>query len=150
MGASTVVAELMFFIAVLGMTTVAIIVLTNYVGQTTSAVSTKQRDMINQIQTNIDITSVNASSTNSKIYVKNIGDTDLRIDCVDIFLDNAWNSAFAVKNPDTEAIWSNSTLWTPMDTIMVDANHSTLSTTASHSMRVVACNGVSDSYIFSI
>ncbi|MFZ2455545.1 MAG: hypothetical protein WAX07_03615 [Candidatus Altiarchaeia archaeon] len=150
MGASTVVAELMFFIAVLGMSTVSIIVLTNYVGQTTSAVSTKQRDMINQIQTNIDITSVNASSTNTRAYVKNIGDTDLRIDCMDLFLDNAWNNNFSVKNPDTEAVFSNSTLWTPMETILVDANHTALNTAASHSMRVVACNGVSDSYIFSI
>jgi archaellum component FlaG (FlaF/FlaG flagellin family) len=150
MGASTVVAELMFFIAVLGMTTVAIIVLTNYVGQTTSAVSTKQRDMISQIQTNIDITSINASSTNTKVYVKNIGDTDLRIDCMDLFLDNAWSNNFSVKNPDTLALYSNTTLWTPLETILVDANHTAISAVASHSMRVVACNGVSDSYIFSI
>ena len=150
MGASTVVAELMFFIAVLGMTTVAIMVLTNYVGQTTSAVSSKQRDMISQIQTNIDITSINASSTNGKVYVKNIGDTDLRIDCLDLFLDNTWGNNFSVKNPNTGSVYSNSTLWTPLTTILVDANYTAISTTASHSMRVVACNGVSDSYIFSI
>jgi archaellum component FlaG (FlaF/FlaG flagellin family) len=150
MGASTVVAELMFFIAVLGMTTVAIIVLTNYVGQTTSAVSTKQRDMINQIQTNIDITSINASSTNGKVYVKNIGDTDLRVDCMNLFLDNAWSNNYSVKNPDTGIVYTNSTLWTPMNTILIDANYTAISSSASHSMRVVACNGVSDNYIFSI
>jgi archaellum component FlaG (FlaF/FlaG flagellin family) len=150
MGASTVVAELMFFIAVLGMTTVAILVLSNYVGQTTSAVSGKQRDMINQIETNIDVTSVNASSTRSLIYIKNIGDTDLRIDCIDMFLDNAWSNNFSVKNPDTGTVLSNTTLWTPMETILVDANHTAISTMVSHSARVVACNGVSDSYLFSI
>lgn len=150
MGASTVVSELMFFIAVLGMTTVAILVLSNYVGQTTSAVSTKQRDMINQIQTNIDITSINATSTVSRIFVKNTGDTDLRIDCIDLFIDNEWNRAFAVKNPNTGAIWSNSTLWAPMQTILLDANHSALSSSTAHSARVVACNGVSDSYLYSI
>jgi archaellum component FlaG (FlaF/FlaG flagellin family) len=150
MGASTVVAELMFFIAVLGMTTVAILVLSNYVGQTTSAVSGKQRDMINQIQTNIDITSINATTTRSMIYVKNIGDTDLRIDCIDLFIDNMWSNNFSVKNPDTSALYSNTTLWTPMETILVDANTTAISTLVSHTARIVACNGVSDSYMYSI
>jgi len=65
-------------------------------------------------------------------------------------LDNIWSNAFVIKNPDTEEVWGNATLWSPMDTILIDVNHSALNTAVSHSVRVVACNGVSDNYIFSI
>ncbi|MCK5506009.1 MAG: hypothetical protein KAJ10_12655 [Thermodesulfovibrionia bacterium] len=149
MGASTVAAHLILFVAVLGITTGLVILLTNYIAQTGSVISSKQNFMIDQLKTNIDISSVaNTSTSNIPVYVKNIGDITLKTSCIDLYLDSGWCDNFTVVNPNTGA---NVSLWQSKDTLLLNATlNSALNTNLTHTAKVVTCNGVSDSFLFSI
>lgn len=149
MGADTIIANLIFFIAVMGMSVAVVIFLTNYVTETTSAAGVRQKNMVDQLQTDIDISVINASAENSQVYVKNIGKTDLRTDCIDVYIDKnrQANTSFQVLDPDTG---SGVSIWLPMKTVMINVTHAALSADKTHEVQVFTCNSVGDSYLFSI
>ena len=149
MGADSLASTMLMFIAVMGMTLGVIVLLTNYVTQTSSTVSAKQKSMISQLQTDVAIISVDPLSTQSEIYVKNIGASDLRTNCLTVIVDNEplTTSSYVVTDPETG---EEPTLWTQTQTILINATHSELDTGKTHEAKIVTCNGVTASYIFSL
>ncbi|RLI92329.1 MAG: hypothetical protein DRO65_00110 [Candidatus Altiarchaeales archaeon] len=151
MGASTIVSHLILFIVVLGMTITLVSVLTGYVSQTGAVINLKQRSMINEIKTNIKIVSIKAEnlSQNStlKLYVKNTGYVTLKTSCLDVFIDREWVKNFTAIDPDSLELKS---LWNPKETILLNVTlPKTLNESEVHEAKVVTCNGVSDSELFS-
>ncbi len=146
MGASAVVSQLMIFIVVLGITTGLVVVLTNYVGQTGSAMNAKQKDLVDQLKTEIDIGSVSSNGSITVVYVKNIGDTNLKTSYFDLYVDGLWVSNFTILDPTTR---SNVSVFTPQSTLLLNATHDVLSADTTHTAKVVTGNSVRDTYIFS-
>ena len=149
MGADSLASTLLMFIAVMLMTVAVITLLTNYISETSGVVSAKQKSMIAQLQTDISIIEVNSTSNLSMIYVKNVGSNDLATRCINVILDKEVlnSSSFTVLDSDTN---ENTTLWESTKTILINANHEEFGTETSHVAKVITCNGISDSYIFSI
>ena len=150
MGADSLASTLLMFIAVMLMTVAVITLLENYISETSGVVSAKQKSMISQLQTDISIIEVNSTSTWSRIYVKNIGSNDLATRCINVIVEKELltNASFQVLDPDTNE--QMTTTWASTKTILINATHSDLSTGTTHEVKVITCNGISDSYIFSI
>jgi archaellum component FlaG (FlaF/FlaG flagellin family) len=150
MGADSLASTMLMFIAVMLMTVAVITLLENYISETSGVVSAKQKSMISQLQTDISIIEVNSSGTASKIYVKNIGSNELRTSCINVILEKELltNSSFQVLDPDTSLAMT--TTWSSTKTILINATHSDIGTDTTHEVKVITCNGISDSYIFSI
>lgn len=149
MGADTIASTLLLFIAVMVMTTGAVVVLSEYVTKTSFAVKNKQAQMLAQIQTSIEITNVNCTGgTWSRIYAKNTGTTTIDTNYLELYVDNEWvkNTSFQVLDPNTEAPVS---LWSPRQTVLINATHQFLSSGAIHQVKITTDNAVSDSYLFS-
>jgi archaellum component FlaG (FlaF/FlaG flagellin family) len=149
MGADSLASTLLMFIAVMLMTVAVITLLTNYIAETSGVVSAKQKSMISQLQTDISIMEVNSTGTWSRIYVKNVGSNELKTSCINVMVEKELltNSSFQVLDPDTNLTMS---LWEPTQTILINATHSDIGSAQEHQVKVVTCNGVGDSYIFSI
>jgi archaellum component FlaG (FlaF/FlaG flagellin family) len=149
MGAESLASTLLMFIAVMLMTVAVITLLQNYISETSSVVTNKQKSMVSQLQTDISIIEVNSSGTWSKIYVKNIGSNELSTTCINVLLEKEFliNTSYQVLNPDTLAA---TTTWATTKTILINATHSNIGTATTHEVKVITCNGIGDSYIFSI
>ena len=91
MGASTVASQVIFFIAIMGITTGLVIVFNNYVDDTSSSTRAQWTLMSNNLKTDVTVTSVTynaaASPDNTTIYLLNTGKTRLDINQTDIYLD---------------------------------------------------------------
>jgi archaellum component FlaG (FlaF/FlaG flagellin family) len=147
MGFSTIAAQLMFFIAVVGLSAGMIAVFGNYLNQAQGAMSDKQQHIVEQLRTDLVITSIDNSSGHIYVYVKNVGKEQMKTDCVNLFIDGSWvNLGEAIiVDPSTG---SAATLWAPQDTIELKPLTAPLNSQAVHEAKVITCNGVSDAKSF--
>lgn len=151
MGASTVAAHLLLFIAVLSITAGMVITLNNYVAQTGLALHSKQEATTSRLKTNVEITNVKSTTTWVATYVKNTGSEKLKTECMEYYIDDNWQAKtdFTITDPDTG---SNVTLVDLKQTIKLNTSLSQppLNESDTHKTKIVTCNGVSDSDLFSI
>ncbi|MFA6088583.1 MAG: hypothetical protein WC755_01850 [Candidatus Woesearchaeota archaeon] len=90
MGASTVAAQVILFIAIIGITTGLVVVFNNYVDETTSSTRSQWQMMSNNLKTDVTITSIGYAKdeiSNTTIYLLNTGKTKLDVNQTDIYLD---------------------------------------------------------------
>ena len=148
MGFSTAAAEIIFFIAVVGISAGVISVFSNYVAQASSAVTDKQQYITSQLRTDIVITNIDNSTGHLHVFVKNVGNEQLSTDCIELYVDSGWVTLAAnvIVDPSTG---SAVTEFDPEDTIQLKPASAPLNTGSIHKVRVVTCNGISDTENFS-
>jgi archaellum component FlaG (FlaF/FlaG flagellin family) len=142
MGFSLVTAEMLFFIAVVIMSASLIALFGNYVDQTRGAMSDKQQYLVGQLRTDIAITNIDNSSGHLHVYVKNVGNQQLKMSCMNLFIDEGYVNLAAneVKDPvDSSAVeylsTEKSVKLTPATTTYSNAK-------SVHEAKVVTCNAV--------
>lgn len=101
------------------------------------------------------IYATNSSSTQVKVWVKNIGGNQIApIDKMDVYFGKL-NYAQRINYNGSAPSWtftsSNGNVWQSKDTIQITITYdSTLEKNVNYVLRVASPNGVSDDYIFSI
>jgi len=153
MGASTVVTQVILFIAVLGIASSMIVAIKHYTDET-EAVFNEKSDKHNQmLQTsiNIDVIRYNNATNLTYIYVKNIGSTSMDTDKIDVYIDGTrmpkdGNLSVGVVS-DTEI--TNTGKWDPKELLLIVANKS-LDKDISHDVIVVTPYSIQDTDTFSI
>lgn len=148
MGFSTVAAQAIFFIAVIGVSASLISVFSSYVDEASNAMSDKQQYITSQLRTDIVITTVDNSSGNLYVFVKNVGNEQLDTECVELFVDSGYANLDAddILDPATA---SQVTEWDPEDTIELRPDAAPLNSGSIHEAKVITCNGVTDTEDFS-
>ena len=148
MGFSTVGVQLLFFIAVVGISAGVIAVFADYTDQATGAMGDRQRSLASQMRTDIKITNIDNSSGHLHIYVKNIGSEPLSTSCVSLFIDSGWAnlSSQDIVDPSDE---EEKTHWLSTETLKLKPSSTQFDhSLQTHSAKVVTCNGVSDTERF--
>jgi archaellum component FlaG (FlaF/FlaG flagellin family) len=147
MGFETVATQLLFFIAVVGLSAGVLAVFADYLQISMGAVRDRQTHITSQLRTDIRISSIDNSSGYLHIYVKNIGDEILRSDCVELYVDGAWVTVIDSRktNPATGAQMS---YWRPGETLKINPQSAPLGEEGIHTARVITCNGVVDTKHF--
>jgi archaellum component FlaF (FlaF/FlaG flagellin family) len=99
-GFGGVASTLIMFIAIISVTTGLVIALKNYTLDTQESISFQNKVVSNQLKTAIEITNIfhNASEDMTYVYVKNIGQTNLRTNEFDFFLDEVFITNYNVNN----------------------------------------------------
>ena len=154
MGFSGVVSQLIMFIAVLFVATGLVIVFKGFMDSTTSSIVIQQNRVSDQLETDITIEVIDYDNTTATttVYAKNTGKTKLKIDLVDIYIDeerfprNDSNRTITVLS-DTEII--NLGIWDPKEVIKIQAFRN-LTTDKSYDVTILTQNGIKDSDEFSI
>ena len=147
MGFSTVAAQLLFFIAIVGISAGIIAVFGDYIDQTTGAMGDKQAFITNQLRTEIAISNIDNSSGHLHIYAKNIGDANLNTDCLELYVDAGWVN-LAVSEIVDPADDTAKELWLIEETLKLKPSTAPLNTGSIHTAKIVTCNGVADSENF--
>ena len=143
MGFSTVTAETMFFIAVVLLSAGLISLFSVYVDQTKGAISDKQQYITSQLRTDIAITNIYNSSGDLLIYVKNVGNQQLKTACVELYVDGSWVplAQNRITDPSTAAEVAD---WDAQATIKLDPASAPLNSGSVHEAKFVTCNGIWD------
>ena len=147
MGFSTVSAQLLFFLAVVGISAGVIAVFGGFVDQAKGAMVDKQHFITGQLRTDIIITNIDNSSGDLNIYAKNVGKQQLDTDCLELYVDSGWVALTAPKitNPSTGAAVDK---WDSEATIKIDPSSAPLNSGTLHEAKVITCNGISDTENF--
>ncbi len=148
MGFSTVATQLIFFIAILGISAGLISIFSGYVDEASGAMSDKQQHITDQLRTDIIVTNIDNSSGHLHVFAKNIGDYTLDTECVELYVDSGWVNlgAAQIVDPSTDTAV---TVWAPEDTIQLKPSTVALNTDSIHEVKVITCNGISDTEEFS-
>ncbi len=154
MGASTIIAQIILFIAVLGIASGLIVVIKNYSDQTEGVFKDKSNEYDQIIKTSIKIAviSYNNDTDTTWIYVSNTGQTSMKPSQVDVYIDgirfprNDTNRSIGVLS-DTDIV--NKGLWDPKEQLLIKA-YRHLDDTKSHEVIVNTPYSVRDSDTFSI
>ncbi|MBU0762437.1 MAG: hypothetical protein KKD39_05375 [Candidatus Altiarchaeota archaeon] len=147
MGFSTVATQLLFFIAVVGLSAGVLAVFANYLDETMGAMGDKQNYITSQLRTDIRITNIDNSSGHLHIYAKNIGDEPLSTDCVELYVDGAWVTVAPTRITDP-ATGTELETWFQQDTMKLNPQAAPLNAGSIHEAKLITCNGVSDSENF--
>ncbi len=151
MGFSNIATTIIMFIAVLILATSVIITLRTNVDQTQASMRTQADLLNNQIKTNTDITSSNYSAGTTTVYIINNGKTLLKLDRIDIYLDNEFiprndsNRTIEIE-PSTDT--KNPGLWDPNEIVKIEVFKTLGSGT--HTSKVTTQYGTIDEDTFSI
>ncbi len=118
-GFGSVVSTLIMFIAIVGVTTGLVIAFENYVGETQRSFSTQNELASNKLKTSLSITNEFYNSTGNEliVYVKNIGETKLRPQNFDVFLNDQYIVTYDVVYASNFS--SNMTLMNMQDTAAI-------------------------------
>ena len=152
MGASTVTAQIIMFVAVMGMATAMVAVFQNYVDESSGAMTAQWDTMSSNIKTDITITNVNWDNVSNitTVHVLNTGKTTLDIEKTDIYLDGLFIPR-SVANRTIEVTPStdlkNPGLWDPKEVIEIRVFKNMTSDT--HSVDIGTQYGVKDSETYS-
>jgi archaellum component FlaG (FlaF/FlaG flagellin family) len=141
MGFSTVAAEIMFFIAVVGLSAGVIAVFGAYLDQAKGAMSDKQQYIVSQLRTDVVISNVDNSTGGLQIYVKNVGKERLKTDCLNLYVDGGWVSLTSPRMMDPTT-GSAVAYLEPESTLKLNPQAAPLSGSSSHEAKVVTCNGI--------
>ena len=97
-----VASTLILFVAVIGVSTGLVIMMTNYVSDTQDAMNFQNSITTNKLKSAISISNIyyNDSSNQTFIYVKNIGENKLNPTLFDLYLDNSFEITFSTFYAD--------------------------------------------------
>jgi len=150
MGFSGIATTIIMFIAVLMLATTVIISLRNQVDESQASMRAQAELLNNQIKTNIEITSTNYSSQILRVYAINNGKTILKLDRIDIYVDDE----FIPRNVSNRTITleastdvKNPGFWDPNEIIKIEVNK-TLQAGA-HTVAISTQYNTQDSELFS-
>jgi archaellum component FlaG (FlaF/FlaG flagellin family) len=142
----SVVSTLIMFIAIVGVTTGIVISFENYVSETQSSFNSQNELASNKLKTSLSIINTNYNSTSNVlyIYIKNIGESKLRPQNFDVFL----NDNYIVNYNVTEAsdLSTLLTLLELQDTAAIQIP--VVLTSGTHDIKVVSEYGVGDKESF--
>jgi len=147
MGFSTIAAQILFFIAVVGISAGVIAVFGSYIDQTKSAMSDKQQYIVGQLKTDIVISNIDNQSGHLFVFVKNVGKEQLKTDCINLYVDSGWVTVTPARITDPST-GSEATYLDSEDTIKIDPQAAPLGENSVHEAKVVTCNGVWDTESF--
>lgn len=151
MGFGTIAANAIMFIAIIMIAGGFVIVMNNYLQQTTDSLQVQKNNLNNQIKTDITITSAVYNQTNHVIncYVENTGKTTLIINDTDLYVDgyrvSRDNRTITIQQ-DTQV--ASSYLWYPKGIIQITATYALGA--GIHKLSVVTDYGASDQYTLSV
>jgi len=148
MGLTTVLAYAMLFTVLMGAIVGLVMVFNDYIENTARNLDRQIELSSSQRGTDIEITSFSYTYTtteNITINVSNVGHTLLETSCIDLFIAREW-----MKTPSFTVTLLNTTfnpeLWDPDEDIGIKTQKGL---EAEDEIKVVTCDGVFDTYIFS-
>jgi archaellum component FlaF (FlaF/FlaG flagellin family) len=147
MGFSTVAAQILFFIAVVGISAGLIAVFGNYLDQAKGAMSDKQQYIVGQLRTDIAISNIDNSSGHLIVYAKNVGKEVLKTSCLNLYIDGSYVSLTPPRITDP-ATTSQVDYWSPEMTVRIDPSDAPLIGGHVHEAKLVTCNGVTNTENF--
>lgn len=144
MGFGTAAANMIFFIAVLTISSGLIFYMNNYAAETTARLTDQKNRMSDELMTSIIITQATYfEEENTTIaYARNNGRTKLEKNRVDVYLSKQRVplTEFTIEvEPDTDL--GNPGIWDPGETVKITIPDRELGSGA-HTIRVLAFNGV--------
>jgi archaellum component FlaF (FlaF/FlaG flagellin family) len=148
MGFSTVAAQLMFFIAVVAISGGLISIFGTYIDQASMAMGDRQNLMSERLRTSIDITSIDNTSGHLRVYAKNTGTTQLKTECVDLFIDGGYVNLAAANIVDPADGVTQIRYWDSKTTIRINVPEATLNSNTIHQAKLITCNGITDTENF--
>lgn len=145
-GFGSVVSTLIMFIAIVGVTTGIVISFENYVSETQSSFSSQNELASNKLKTSLTIinTNYNSSSNILYVYIKNIGESKLRPQNFDVFLNDAYIANYTVT--DASDLFTLVTLLELQDAAAIQIP--TILPSGTHEIKVVSEYGVGDEESF--
>lgn len=151
MGFSTIAANLIMFIAVISVAGVVVVVLNNYVTDTSSALVIKKNAMVNQIDTDFSIINVNYNSSTQRLvfYLDNTGRSTLKPDGFFVFVNGVivnGNDVNETLEPSTNVL--DKTLFNPHEILVFNVSVN-LTENVTNTLVVAYLNGIKTSDIFS-
>ena len=143
MGFGTVVANMIFFIAILTLSAGFVAYMHVYASETSNSLNRQQERISDEIRTNmnIDDASYNDSTNTVTIYSRNNGETNIPLNAISVHIANERiaSSAFTVSiEPDT--LLGSEQIWQPGEVIRIQATKPL--TSGNHQIRIIAPNGV--------
>jgi archaellum component FlaG (FlaF/FlaG flagellin family) len=157
-GESTIIANLILFVAVMGMAGATVFVFKAMVDENTSAAAEESDRTVNVMRTSFTISSATYAESGGPggsgviyVYVKNTGKAQFDPDDLDIYIDdmriprNTSNRTVAVT-PDTDTV--NTGIWDQSEEIEFNI-YKNYTIPETHSVHVYTPNGVKAESIFS-
>lgn len=149
MGFSTVAAEAIFFIVVVVAVVTLAGIFNNYFDTMKDAVQTQTRHSESKLSTSMVVSDITASQTDINATARNVGETTLDVNKIDVFVDGIFidrsdvNIA-VIQSTDTK----NTGLWDPYERIMINAKVDIDSNTT-YDFKIESENGVTATRKFS-
>ncbi len=153
MGFGNIASQLIIFIVVMSLSATVAVTARGYVLSTVSSLGTQKDVLSEQMKTQIaiELSSYDSSSDETRVYVKNIGNTMISLENVDVFIDGA-RVPRSLDNRTIEVMADTDTLnigvWDRGEVVYFMTNM-TLKGGITHTITVSTGNGVSDEDIFS-
>lgn len=148
-----IASQLIMFIAAVTLATGLVVAMKTQVDATASSMSLQQQRLSTSIkeEIKIEVIKYNYSGLITTLYAKNIGDTKIDIDKIDVFIDglriprNDGNRTIEVQD-DTDTI--NIGVWDRGEVVRIKVNQ-TLSQYATHTFAITTGNGITDDETYS-
>jgi archaellum component FlaF (FlaF/FlaG flagellin family) len=151
MGFGNVASQMIFFIAIMGISVSLIFFLNNYVASASATMETNRQRMVESMNTHFLITNVNYFDAENitRIYLVNDGNTKLKPSDVDLYFDGLFISRTNRNiSVETSTDIKDVGIWNPSETLLIEYNKSL--DPATYYIDVVSLNGAKDSEYFSV
>ena len=152
MGFSTLVTNVIMFIAVISLTTAFVAIFKNYVDESTNSINIQSEVISNNLKTDINIITASYSNATEKttVHVQNTGKTKLDLDYVDVYIDDKFiprdSSNRTIKVLKSTEI-ENPGIWDPKEVVEIVVNMNL--SRGEHKIAVATEYGVKDTTTFS-
>lgn len=115
-------SALILFIAVLAISVGLVVAFQNFVVETQDSLEDQNDLTSNKLRTSLSITNIvyNSTSNNVSVYVKNIGQTQLTTEFIDLFVNGIFQTGFATLDASSPA--STMSILNPQETLLIDYN----------------------------
>lgn len=149
--ASSVITNLIMFIAVLSITSTVVFTMNNFVTSSNDAIELQKKEVVNAIKTNIKIELIHYANSNLYVYIENTGSTTLKLEDINIYVNNIRierndeNRTIEILE-DTEI--KNPGLWDPKEEIIIVVNGE-LEEGVDHKVVITSAHNGYDETIFS-
>ena len=152
MGFGSVAAQLIMFIALMGVTTGLVIAFDRHTEETATAMAIKTDALAEQLKTDFVITNLNYNSTLNQTVADllNTGSIELSINKTDIIIDGVFIPRDSNKNNTVlESTFVRNTLsWDPGEVLEIMVNKS-MSANQTHTVDIITDNGIRKTDTFS-
>jgi len=151
MGFANIATTIIMFIAVLLLATGVLITLQTNIDKSQASMQAQAELLNNEIITSMDITSVNYTIGNVRIYAINNGKSTLKLDRIDTYIDDVFiprNDTNRTIQIESSTDIKNPGLWDPNEVIRIDV--STTLNTGTYTAKITTQFGNREEELFSI